>query len=686
MMQHQRKNHRLLVIAACAVVFCNVTLGAVVEIAAPGTAAPAEQRPPEGIRSYGPGAVLQERAALEPGKPQSEHGAESAGVKISGTPMAGAVNAFALTPDGATAVYIADQDTAGLYELYSVPVGGAPAPIKISDGNSSGVALFRIAAGGTQAVFLSDARLGGGLNDLYSVPLDGTASPVRLNTTAQAPVSAVGVAPDGAVVAFFGVDTAFGGGATEVYRASIGSASSGVQLSDVRATNAAGNVVAADFSANSATMFYACDAGPDDVFQWHSVALSAPGPGSDVQLSNALNFVSLGVVSPDNTKLIYTADENLAGVLELFSVSLDGGAKVKLNPSMAGSGVTSVRVSGDGARVAYLADQLTAGVIEVFGAQVGIAGSGVRLNSPLGGTQTADVITIGPDGATVLYEADENVAGTFDLLSAPIDASGAPNTLHAMTPPGNAGFFSGLGTPVVGSRAVYSVIGTEVDLYSVPFAGGSAAVQINGAHAAGDTVRGAFIPTSATRLMAYGVGATGGITETIFAAPIRADLAPEQANTAAGAGSVGVLDFAVTADESYVVYLQDQGTAGKAELYRHALDSDQDTVANAADNCPFFDNIAQDGVVFGQAVRASDSSTFVWDSAVDVRYVRGPLASVASLVTDDSGTLIEADSFTDTTTPAAGSGHYYLFAVDCAGRSYQTALGAEGGRDTAGLP
>lgn len=674
----------------CMLVAFTTVLAAAVAVPASGRGG--EVQGLNGVRSYGPGAVRQDRPAVpdavRAGPTESSRAA--AGVKISGASMAGAVSVFALTPDGGTAVYIADQDTLGLFELYSVPVDGSAAPIKISGGlgfgaGDTGVALFRLDLGGTQAVFLADPNLGGGMNDLYSVPIDGSLAPVRLNSAAQAPVIAVGIAPDGTTVAFFGADTAFGGAAIEVYRATVGSVASGVQLSDASAS-VAGNVVSADFSANSATLVYAADATNVGVFQWHSVLFSATGPGSDVVLSNALASVSLGKISPDSATLVYAADENVLGVAELFSVPLGGGTTIQLNPVMAGFGVSSLRINGDGTRVAYLADQLTAGVVEVFGAELGVAASGVRLNAPLSATQSVDVVTIGPDGSTVLYEADENVAGTFDLLSAPIDASSASSTLDAMTPPNSAGFFAGLGTPVIGGRVVYPVIGAAVDVYSVPFDGSLTAIRVNGMLAAGDTISGAFLPAAATRLMAYGVGASGGVTEELHAAAIRGDLAPEQVNISAAAGSLGVLGYEISSTEVHAVYLQDQDTPGKAELYSAELDSDQDTVGNATDNCPFVDNIAQTGVPFGQTVRAADTSTFAWNDAVDVRYVRGPLASVATLLTDASGTLTETSSFTDVEVPVAGAGFFYLFAVDCDGRSYQTALGAEPGRDLAGLP
>ena len=108
-MRQVRKNKRLFLIAFCAAIFCSLTLGEVIELVDPGTTEPVAQRPPKGIRSYGPGAVVKDRATIEPGRSPSQRGPENAGgTKLSGTPMAGAVNVFALTPDGATAVYIAE--------------------------------------------------------------------------------------------------------------------------------------------------------------------------------------------------------------------------------------------------------------------------------------------------------------------------------------------------------------------------------------------------------------------------------------------------------------------------------------------------------------------------------------------------------------------------------------------------
>jgi Tol biopolymer transport system component len=654
--------------------------------------------PPHGVRSYGRGAArteIPEAAVLDSGRPSrtafAERGTGTA-LKISAATMAGSVAAFALSPDGSTAVYIADQETVGLFELYSTPVNGSAAPTKLNQGlpfgaGDEGVTAFRITPDSAQVVFLADPDNGGFGSDIFSSPIDGSSAPVRLNAGPERPVTGFAVTADSVYAAFVGVDTNFGSGATELYAARIGSASSATQISDASSTNSQGNVVAAEFSPDGATAVYAADAVADSVFQWFGVPIDATGPGSDVQLSTAISSVDLGAISPDSATFVYTGDETTSGVMDVMAVAIGGGTGIRLNPTMAGTGAAFIAISPDSATVGYLADQETDGVVEVFSALIGVAGSGTRLNTPLVPGQGADTLTISPDSTTVLYEADENTINTFDLLAAPIDASAQPSTLHGFTPPDNAAYFSGLGTPVIGRHAVYPALMASVDLFSVPFDGSGPFTQINDPLAAGQTLQSAFLPAVATRLLAYGSGPdTGSVTDQIHAAPIRPDLPIEQINVTAGAGAQGVLGYEISSDEVYGVYLQDQETDGKPELFSRELDSDADTVGNAGDNCIFFANALQDAVIFGQDVMAANRTTFVWDTATEVRYARGPLDMVGIYATDDSGTLVDSSSLTDATEPGVGEGLYYLFAPDCSGRSYQTAPGAEPGRDTAALP
>jgi len=305
----------------------------------------------------------------------------------------------------------------------------------------------------------------------------------------------------------------------------------------------------------------------------------------------------------------------------------------------------------------------------------------------MAGTQLTDTLNLSHDSTTVLYEADQNTPGTFELFRVPIDASAGPSELHGLTPPDNAGYFTGLGTPIIGRRAVYPVLAGTVDLFSVPFDGSESFAQVNAPMASGDTILAVFLPAHAERLLAYGVGPnTESVTRTVHAAAIRGDLPAEQVNLTAASGALGAVGFEITSDQSYAVYAQDQDTTGKLELYGAALDSDADTVTNASDNCPFVANTLQDPVILGQTVLATDSTTFAWGATAEIRFARGPLALVSSLATDDSGTIRDQSSYTDLDSPVTGAGFYYLFAPDCPGRSYQTTPGGEPDRDLADLP
>ena len=655
---------------------------------------------PRGIRTYGvralqletPGSASHEAGQAKSGNATRATESTAAAIKISGATMAGGLTAFAVSPNGTTAVFIADKDTAGRYELFSAPVDGASAPVKLSTGlafgsGDVGVSSFQITPDGTRVVFLADANHGGGTDDIFSVPVDGSAAPSRLNDGTEAPVSAFGLSPDGVRTAFFGIDTTFGSGGVELYSASVGVTSSATQISDAGSANGTGDVIFADFSPDSATTIYAADSVADGVFQWFSVAADAVAPGTDVQLSSAVSEVNRVAVSPDSRTVVYTADEISIGVLEVFSVPIGGGSATRLNPAMAGSGATEIEICSDGTCVAYLADQDTAGVVEVYRASLGVGGSGVRLSTPMSGRQATDTLNVSPDSTTVLYEADQNTPDTFELFRVPTDTSASPSELHGLTPPDNAGYFSGIGTPIIGRRAVYPVLGAAVDLFSVPFDGSESFTRVNDALTSGDTVFSAFLPAHADRLMAYGVGPdTDTVTRKVYVGAIRGDLPREQINVTAAAGALGAVSFELTSNESHAVYVQDQDTSGKLELYSAALDSDADAVANFSDNCPFVSNAQQDPVTFGRTVFATDSTTFAWGAPAEVRFARGPLEMVSSLVTNDSGALHDQSSYTDPDSPLASSGFFYLFATDCPGRSYQTAPGEEPQRDLADLP
>ncbi len=113
-------------------------------------------------------------------------------VKLNSTlVMDGECLGYTISPDSSRVVYLADQDTNEVLELYSVPVGGGPvkklngqlvekgdvSPAFTVDWNST----FQISPDGSRVVYLADQDTDE-IFELYSVPIGGGPS-VKLNGT-----------------------------------------------------------------------------------------------------------------------------------------------------------------------------------------------------------------------------------------------------------------------------------------------------------------------------------------------------------------------------------------------------------------------------------------------------------------------------------------------------------------------
>lgn len=104
------------------------------------------------------------------------------------------VYGMALSPDGQRVVYLADQQTDNVFELYSVPVGGGPY-VKLSGPLTpqGEIAEFRISADSQRVVYRADQQTDE-VYELYSAPITGGGA-VKLN----------GVLPNGGDVRSFAI-------------------------------------------------------------------------------------------------------------------------------------------------------------------------------------------------------------------------------------------------------------------------------------------------------------------------------------------------------------------------------------------------------------------------------------------------------------------------------------------------
>ena len=97
------------------------------------------------------------------------------------------VTPFRISPDSERVVYIADQRSNSLFELFSVPIGGGNA-VRISGdlpgggdvGATGRTADFQISSDSQRVVYLADQNVDG-QRELFSVPIAGGAA-IRLNT------------------------------------------------------------------------------------------------------------------------------------------------------------------------------------------------------------------------------------------------------------------------------------------------------------------------------------------------------------------------------------------------------------------------------------------------------------------------------------------------------------------------
>jgi len=148
-------------------------------------------------------------------------------------------------------------------------------------------------------------------------------------------------------------------------------------------------------------------------------------------------------VAPDSAHVLYVADQETVGVLELYAVGLDGTNRVKLSGTMVGGGDVAVdgtrwpRFSPDGQHVVYIADEQVDNVWALHA--VSPDGTNRRTLSALSGADS-DVFSfeLSSDGAHVIYLADQDRDGVNEAYAVALTGSAAPKKLGPDLPFGHS--------------------------------------------------------------------------------------------------------------------------------------------------------------------------------------------------------------------------------------------------------
>src|SRR5262245_9760432 len=289
-------------------------------------------------------------------------------------PSGRTVFGFVLDLYGTRVVYHSNPVASGKVELFSVPADASLAPVRLNDpidmftGGVQTIGLFgeplyAVTPDGARVIFVAAIELSSAKPDIYSAPIDGSTPAIRLNPTIVnghiSNTSHFRISANSSRVVYEATqDTP---DVVELYSVPIDGSSPAVKLNG--ALVAGGNVVTDAFaiSADSSRVVYLADQDNDRVNELYSAPLD--GSSSALKLNAPLTgggeVLRDFALSPDGSRVVYRADQDTDGAVQLYSVPLDGSqAPVVLGgSSTSGRTVMHFAISPDGSRVAYCADQ-----------------------------------------------------------------------------------------------------------------------------------------------------------------------------------------------------------------------------------------------------------------------------------------------------------------------------------------
>lgn len=401
-------------------------------------------------------------------------------------PASADVREFEITPDGQRVVFRGDLNADERFELFSSPIDASAGMVTLNGNMAANgdVHSFAIAATSQRVVYSADQEIDG-VDQLYTVLATG-GTPVRLNQSLV----------NGGNVTDFVLNAA---GTRVLFSADIardevfnlvsvpltGPASAAVTLTDTTATT--GDVTRFALSADGNFAVFTADQTLDEVFELFSARLDG---GPPTRLNGVLGTggdVVAFTISPTSRRVVYLADQDGDQVFELWSVAIDGGPVVKLNPPLVANGdVESYQISPDGTRVVYLADQTNDQQFDLWSVPIG-GGTAVRLSELTPGWTIFDEEwRISPNSERVVYIADQEGQAQQKLYSVAIGGGTSVTLNSTLIDDGDVTAFE---ISADNSRVVYSAdqnIDDKVELFSVPLLGGTATALTPGMPATAD--------------------------------------------------------------------------------------------------------------------------------------------------------------------------------------------------------
>jgi len=477
-----------------------------------------------------------------------------------------------VSPDSRRIVYRL-FDFSGQDELWSAPLAGGAGVRLVAEETY----YAAIDPGSSRLAYVVARRLHNPEStvlELHSVPLDGGAA-TRLSGALieQGNVQVQrwaepGFGPDGARVVY--VADQEHDEVLELYSVPLGGGPA-VRLDGALAPGGtAGDVERFEVSPDGRHVLYRADQAEDDVFELFAVRL---GPGAARAPSVRLNgplvrngdvSAALFRASPDSRRVVFVADDRVAGIGELFSVPIEGGAALRLNarPGL-GLGVHGFEISPDARHVAFLDDADEPFRPRPFSVPLG-GGPNVALGADVLALDFVNDLAVSSDSRRVVFAALHSGEAALELYSIPIGGG----TLARLNPTPVAGGRVGGGFRILpDARAVVYAGDLERDdvteLYLAPIEGGPS-VKLSGASIANGDVS-SFAVSADSRHVVYRADSVQDQVVELFAVRL-ADGVRVKLNPPLVAGG-DVQGFVIAPDSAHVVYLADQAANDVVELF-----------------------------------------------------------------------------------------------------------------------
>ncbi len=336
---------------------------------------------------------------------------------------------FKVSADGHWVVYRADKDLDEVFELYSVPIDRSSEPVRLNGDlqpDSDVEEDYEINSTSDRVVYRAQQDTAG-VFELYSVPIGGGTS-LRLNKGAALEghsTTTFKITPNGAGVIFTTVTTP---GIKDLYSNYI-SGITGIcgALAPFKISNIppeGGTIVRYAATPNSLGVLYTATQESATRPELFSNSICG-GTVNMHKLSGTMppNFDNVGVffITKNSGGVVYDIADNDEGVMDLYSNYTTGGDPVHLIPSVPpGGGGGFYQLSNNDTRVVYVADQEVLEEHELYSIPItgpGAPGEPRKLTGNLPTDVDVAELEVTPDGLNVVYRVYQSSTAMFDLYT-----------------------------------------------------------------------------------------------------------------------------------------------------------------------------------------------------------------------------------------------------------------------------